>query len=802
MTEPIQSHVTQEFFPGRVLSHEQEKPNQCTFRTHDKVLLRIEAKTDHIIRFRFAPRGYFPKDFSYAISPEFKPSVEHFSVEEREEDYLISTAALDIRLFKNGMKTIISDKNGLVLSEDEKGFHWEDHPVYGGEIVKMTKKVQPAEHFYGLGDKPTNFNLYGKRLKIWGMDEYGFHRDTDPIYKNIPFYIGLHHQTGYGIFFDNSFKSYFDFASERNSVTSFWAQGGEMNYYFIHGPEMLSVVERYTEMTGKPELPPLWALGYHQCKWSYYPEQQVRDIAAEFRKRQIPCDAIYLDIDYMDGFRCFTWDKEKFPNFKEMIADLKADGFKTVVMIDPGIKMDEDYWVFKEAFENDYFCKRADGPLMIGKVWPGECCFPDFTNPKVRAWWAGLYKEFIAELGIQGVWNDMNEPAIFEVPSKTFPDDVRHYYEGNPASHRKTHNVYGMQMARATYEGVKRYAYPNRPFVITRSAYSGAQRFTSAWTGDNIATWEHLWIANIQCQRMAVSGFSFVGSDIGGFIEHPEPELYVRWIQLGIFHPFCRTHSSGDHGDQEPWSFGEMATPIVKKFIELRYRLLPCIYTAFWQYATKGTPMLRPISFVDQADPNTANRSHEFMVGDHLFVCPILQSGVPGRYLYLLRGEWYNFWTDERIEGGREVWVDAPLDQIPMFIRAGAVLPLYPVMQYVGEKPVEQLTLHIYYKNGEETSLLYEDKGEGYDYKHGGANVRRFHTAGDDTKLVVRQQKTGQFTPPYTHLQVIVHGLPFKAAQGRTAGKILASDDLQWLPDGTLSFTIKEHFEEVIIEVV
>ena len=384
-------------------------------------------------------------------------------------------------------------------------------------------------------------------------------------------------------FFDNTFKAHFDFGSERRSVTSFWAEGGEMNYYFIFGPELIDVTRRYTQLTGTPELPPLWSLGYQQSKWRYYPHTKVKEVTNKLRSNLIPCDAIYLDIDYMDGFRCFTWDKEKFPEPKAMISELKKNGFKTVVIIDPGIKIDENYAVYNEAIENNYFCRRADGPFMKGKVWPGDCYFPDFTNPKVRKWWSGLFQELIEEIGVRGVWNDMNEPALFEINGKTFPDDVRHDFDGNPCSHRKAHNVYGMQMARATFKGVKKYNSGQRPLVITRSAYSGAQRYASAWTGDNIASWEHLWIATMQCQRMSTSGFSFVGSDIGGFIDHPTPELFVRWMQLAVFHPFFRTHISGDHGEQEPWAFGEAALKIVRTYIVLRDTLVPYIYTAIDQ---------------------------------------------------------------------------------------------------------------------------------------------------------------------------------------------------------------------------
>src|SRR5690606_8788464 len=255
-----------------------------------------------------------------------------------------------------------------------------------------------------------------------------------------------------------------------------------------------------------------------------------------------------------------------FPHPKRFVSELTSQGYKSIIIIDPGIKKDKEYKVFQEGLENGYFCRRADGPYVTGKVWPGDCYFPDFTDPKVRKWWASLHEEITNEWGVAGVWNDMNEPALFEVDSKTFPDDVRHDFDGSPCSHRKAHNIYGMQMARAGFRGLKKYNKEKRPFVITRSAYAGTQRYASTWTGDNIASWEHLWLANVQIQRLNISGYSFAGTDIGGFIDHPTPELYIRWIQMAVFHPFCRTHSSGDHGDQEPWSFGEEALKIVRSF--------------------------------------------------------------------------------------------------------------------------------------------------------------------------------------------------------------------------------------------
>ncbi|MBY0425446.1 MAG: glycosyl hydrolase, partial [Cytophagales bacterium] len=488
---------------------------------------------------------------------------------------------------KENLKIRIEDIHGNLISEDEAGYHWEENLEHGGHYVYHTRNIQKDERFLGLGDKTCEANLRNKKFAVWATDTYGFEKDQDPIYRAIPFFIGFHHGMGYGIFFDNTFKSYFDFGHEVKEMTSFWADGGEMNFYFIFGPELLKVTEQYTLLTGTPELPPLWALGYHQCKWSYRPESQVREIANEFRTRKIPCDAIYLDIDYMDGFRCFTWNHEHFPNPDKMISDLENDGFKTVVIIDPGIKIDTQYPVFVEGVDKNVFCKRADGYYMKGAVWPGYCYFPDFTKPEAREWWGKQFKGLIGN-GIRGIWNDMNEPAVFGFG--TMPSDVRHDYDGQLASHRKAHNVYGMQMARATYEGIKKLLYPNRPFNITRSGFSGFQRFASVWTGDNIATWEHLWLANVQCQRLNISGVSFCGTDIGGFIGEPNGELFVRWIQLAVFHPFFRGHSSGDRGEKEPWVFGKELELIAKKFIELRYRLLAYIYTTFWQYVTKGTP--------------------------------------------------------------------------------------------------------------------------------------------------------------------------------------------------------------------
>ncbi len=782
-------------FPSKITAFTKDV-NSYTFTTENGVVLQITILRGELFRFRYSTTGRFANDFSYAINNHYHTSHNQLDMEEDNDYYIITTSKLICKVSKKNLKIKMYDSiDGTLVNQDELGFHWEESYEHGGDIVKMSKVSHDGESYFGLGDKSNNLNLKGKRFENWVTDSYAYGKETDPIYKAIPFYTGLYNKKAYGIFFDNTFRTFFDFAQERRYVTSFWAQGGEMNYYFIYGPKMVDVVKNYTELTGKPKLPPLWALGFHQCKWSYYPESKVKEITSTFRKLQIPCDAIYLDIDYMDGFRCFTWNKDYFPDPKRMVKELADEGFKTVAIIDPGIKIDADYQIFEEGLANDYFCKRADGPYAKGKVWPGECYFPDFTKPEVRKWWAGLFKELIGEIGVRGVWNDMNEPAIMEVPNKTFPHDVRHDYDDNPCSHRKAHNIYGMQMARATYHGVKKFAHPKRPFVITRAAYSGTQRYTSTWTGDNIANWEHLWIANVQIQRLATSGFSFAGSDIGGFAEQPQGELFTRWIQLGAFHPFFRVHSSGDHGEQEPWTFGEDITNIVRKFIELRYQLLPYLYTAFWEYTERGIPLIKSLVMYDQEDVNTHYRIDEFIFGNSILVCPVLEPNAKGRRMFIPRGNWYNYWTDKIEIGGKEIWVEADIDTMPIFIKEGTIIPKYPVQQYVGEKKIEEIVLDVYYKEGVEDSQFFEDLQDGYDYTTGNYCLRTFKLTGRKNQLVIQQHIEGSFKSDSKTFKIQIHGLPFKIETIQLDNKIEAIESVE--QNGHLTITVNENFTEL-----
>jgi len=776
---------------GTVLGYVKET-NGYVF-TDGRAKVEFKVVTDEIIRVRLAPGGVFLDDFSYAVV-EVEEHANAHHVAEDETHYHIVTSKVRCSIGKEDFLISFGDNDGHTLNADFVPMHWEENPDFGGYYVYCTKKAYEDEVFFGGGDKASHLNLRGRRIQNWNSDTYSFAFDQDPLYKAIPFYQGVTQGNAYGIFFDNTFRTYFDFAAEHPDQTSFWSEGGELQYYYIHGPKLLDVVRRYHALTGTHYLPPLWALGYHQSRWSYYPEKTVRQVAAEFREREIPCDALYLDIDYMDGYRCFTWNKQYFPDPAKMVGDLSTNGFRTVLMIDPGIKVDEDYWVFKEGRDNRYFCRRGDDYFMEGFVWPGRCQFPDFTHPKVREWWGTLYKGLVED-GVAGFWNDMNEPAVF---GRVFPDDVRHNYDDHRGSHRKAHNVYGMQMVRATYEGLRKLYKNKRPFTITRAAYAGTQRYSSVWTGDNIATWEHLRMGVLQLQRLSVSGLSFCGTDIGGFTGNPDGELYTRWMQFGVFSPFMRVHSAGDTHDRQPWSFGPEWEAICKKFIELRYKLLPYIYSVFWQQHKHGLPILRPVSLLEQHVYKNLLREEEFAFGDSILVSPVVHPGETSKIVYLPAGTWYYYFSSEKLEGGREVTMATPLDEMPMFVKGGSILPEYPVMQYTGEKKIDTLKMTVYFADGEHHSYTYEDHGETFAFEQEIYKEKHFVQLGDARSLTLLQNRAGLYTERYDTYKLYFTGLPFEPTHAVADGIQLPLQ--QDAESGGKYVVVENDFKKIVVK--
>ncbi|MBI5214932.1 MAG: DUF5110 domain-containing protein [Ignavibacteriae bacterium] len=694
----------------------------------------------------------------------------NFKFERFEEKTVLSTSLLELRVDHNPFRLSIYDKKDSLINQDDpkKGM-----ARSGNEIAVW--KVMPQDEFYfGLGEKSGSLDRKGKSYANWNSDIPAYKADTDPLYQTIPFFYGIKKGNAYGIFFDNTYRSYFNFGKEHPDQYSFGAVDGEMNYYFIYGPKPKDVLQKFNALTGTMPMPPKWSIGFQQCRWSYYPETRVREIAKNFRDRKIPCDVIYLDIHYMDAYKCFTWDNTRFPNPKQMTTDLAKDGFKIVTIVDPGIKKEEGYWVYDEGMKGNHFAKYPDGKPFVGTVWPGACVFPDFTKQDSRDWWGSLYKSLV-DVGIKGFWNDMNEPSVFDSPNKTFALEVMHDANGTPSDHRKNHNVYGMQMARGTYEGLLKLKPNERPFVLTRAGYAGVQRYSSIWTGDNISNWDHLEMAIPMCLGLSISGQPFIGTDIGGFVGNPSGELFARWMQLGVFTPLMRAHSVIDAMNKEPWEFGPEVEAINKKSIEMRYKFLPYIYTQFYNAATDGTPLMRPLVYDYPEDGNTLWKDDLFMFGDALLVAPVIEERATKRGVYLPAGEWYDYWSNEKISGGKDITVDAPLDRLPLFVKAGSIIPTQQVVQYTDQEPIDPLTLEIFPAAIAETEW-YEDDGISLDYQQGKYFTREatFSQTKENMKVALTQPK-GDYKPP---MRTIV--MKFNAQSKKPTTVFLDRDELQF----------------------
>lgn len=541
---------------------------------------------------------------------------------------------------------------------------------------------------------------------------------------------------------------------ENSNYYYFGAKDGNLDYYFIYGPEVSEVVNEYTNLTGKTPLPQLWTLGYQQCRWSYAPEQRALEIAKTFREKNIPCDTIYLDIDYMDDFRVFTWDNKKFKNPKAFTDELKSMGFKVVTIIDPGVKVDKGYKIYDEGLKNGYFATDKDGMVYKNTVWPGDSVFPDFMNSQVRKWW-GNNQKIMFNLGIAGIWNDMNEPASFNGP---LPEDIVFNNDGTLVTHKEIHNVYGHMMDKATYEGIKE-ATNKRPFVVTRACYAGTQKYSTVWTRDNQSTWEHLRMSLPMLMNIGLSGMAFCGTDVGGFGFDCTGELLSRWMQVGTFTPLFRNHSTIGSREQEPWAFDEITEEINKKYIKLRYKFIPYLYDMMHKCEKSGAPIIRPLLYNYQNDKKTYEINDEFMFGDNVLVSPVVEQGARQKLVYLPKGNsWIDYWTGEEFEGGQYIIKDAPLDICPIYIKTMSIISNGEDVNYIGEKDTECLNLSIYLcdKKGEGKYIAYNDDGESFDYKNGRFNEYEFIFDLNDN-LNIKMNKNIGYENKYKSIEFTLH---------------------------------------------
>lgn len=703
---------------------------------------------------------------SYAIENE-KTEKTDYKVEKKANTIVITTDLLNIIIYpdkyidvynhageplvldyrgsrKKMVRDLSDQQTQLVVAEG----HAIDSLVHSTNS-QAVKVLHQNEHFYGLGDKTGFLDKRGYVYDNWNTDDPSPQVESfTRLYKTVPFLVGLNENRPFGLFFDSTFPSHFDLGKESNDYYVYTSSDDMLDYYIIGGSDMSDVIGAYTYLTGRTPLPQKWTLGYQQSRWSYESEEQVNYIANKMRENKLPCDVIHLDIDYMNGFRVFTVNKANFPKFSSLIKRLNLEGYKIVTIIDPGVKRDEDYSVYADGIASDMFVKDAVGKVYQNTVWPGDAVFPDFGREKVRKWWADNIK-FLTDQGVCGVWNDMNEPATF---NGDIPSDVVFYDELKPATHLQMHNVYGHNMARATYRGLKEQT-GARPFVISRAVYSGSQKYTTIWTGDNHSLWVHLqWMIPQLC-NLGLSGFGFSGTDIGGFGGDTTPELLSRWIEAAIFSPLLRNHSTIGSRAQEPWSFGEPTLSIYRKYLELRYHLLDYLYDLFAQGSQTGLPIMRPLVLHYADDENTRTINDEYLVGENILVAPIVMPGIKKRLVYLPKGQWYDFWTNHMYIGQQTYVIDAPIEKLPLFVKGGTLLPWRPLTQSVNVTSENTITFKLYGNSG--LYEHYQDNGLDFKYENGEYNL--YEISVHNSILRVELTHFG-YELPYTKITIDKNG--------------------------------------------
>jgi alpha-glucosidase len=758
--------------------------------------LRITALRDDILRIRIAPGSALPEDASWAVLPAPRAKTVEVQPTQDASSVGFRTASLDVRIERNPLRLVVSDRAGNILCADAIGRPTE----FSQGSFSVYKDMASDEHFFGLGDKAGSFDRRQQAFTLWNTD-VGPQESTDPLYKSIPFFLAIREGRSYGLFLDNTWRTWFDFGKQARNAYSFGAEGGPLDYYLIYGPTPKQVVEAYAYLTGTPPLPPLWALGFQQSRYSYFPASQLREIANRLRTDKIPSDVVYLDIDYQDRKRPFTVDTVNYPNFPGLVADLRKQHFKLVLITDLHIAHapNQGYAPYDTGHAGDHFVKKPDGSEFVGVVWPGPAVFPDFTRAQTRDWWGGLYKQFVED-GVAGFWNDMNEPSVFDGPAFTMPLDNVHRiaepgFTTRTAPHAEIHNVFGLENVRATYEGLLKLRPDDRPFVLTRATYAGGQRYGFTWTGDNSATWNHLRLATQMTLNLGLSGISFVGADIGGFNGSPEPDLLTRWVELGAFGPLFRDHSTKGSLPQELWVHGPQHEAIRRRYVESRYRLLPYIYTLADEASRTGLPLMRPIflefpEIMSPSAPHFDNLDTEFLLGPALLVAPPPFAEMMDDYAVSYPpGTWYDFWTGHKMPPSPtaptivEIATAAPgtrfpeipqihpvLDTLPVFVRAGTILPLQPLIQSTDETPNGPLELRVY-PGPQCTGSLYLDDGHTFHYQQGEFLRQSFTCQSDNNSMTVKfAPRQGTYAPWWKNIEVVIYDWPSAKATANLSG--------------------------------
>jgi len=657
----------------------------------------------------------------------------------------------------DSLSASIADQSPVFTMGELSIGEWRFHPealrfsiVCDGELPRV----------YGLGEKMGRLERSGRVWDMWNTDEPEHLPNRDPLYVSIPFALISVQKEWYGVFVDNPARQYWDTALSRNNTITIDVEDQYLDIYLFKADSPRSLLRKYTSITGTSPLPPVWGIGYHQSRYSYFPDTEVRRIARNFRRHKLPADVIQIDIDYMSGYRVFTWNKIGFPDPGALLADLRAEGFRVVTIVDPGIKADPTYSVYKEGADKEYFCKLPDGSVYTGAVWPGESVYPDFSRSAVRSWWASMHSELF-KYGVSGIWNDMNEPADFTGdpvyrPNYTVPNELQAVTDtGTPVSFARFHNLYSAGMNRGTREAFHKHLPDRRGFVITRSGYAGLQRDAGVWTGDNCSWWEHLAAAIPMLLGLSISGVSLVGSDTGGFQENASAQLYARWFAFSAFTPYFRSHTADDTRAHEPWSFGSNVLEISRHYLELRYSLIPYLYTAFYWSEIYGEPVMKPLFFDWPQDERLAEVNDEYMFGEGFLVAPVTSADHLWRHVYFPEGNWYDFWDDSLFQGPSDRLILAPIGKLPLFVKGGSIVPHEAPRMHTDAQRGSVLKLDVYPdENAYASGKLYCDAEEGWEYRNGEYSLISFSFNGGTLSVEFLH---ADYTPHWKKIDLRVH---------------------------------------------
>lgn len=719
----------------------------------------VDVYSPHIIRVRVTPQGT-PRHVGYALTTDKPPDFSEFSVDAADPVVVVKTSSITAEAeLRPDLRITFKDATGNVINEDLPGRELGITQV--GDKITVYKRLQDGERFIGMGEQLGNLDRRGTVLTLKNTDNYRYDDPKVPMYVSIPFFMGLHHGKVYGLFFNNSYRSVFNFGASNRRFASFSFDGGALDQFFIFDASVGRILEHYTSLTGRMPLPPRWSLGYQQSRCSYYPEEQVMFIANTFRAKRIPLDGITLDADYLHAYQPFRINRERFPDMRRLADTLRGMNIELTASVNPGIAIDETYEQYKSGLKADVFLRYADGELWVADIAPNTNHFVDYSDPRGRRWWIDNMKLY-QDLGIHGLWNDMNEPAI---DGQAIPDNVVFDFDGQKTSALEAQNYYGMLMARAAFESAEQYGGNRRPFVLSRSGFAGIQRYAAVWSGDNQAKDEHILLGALLVNQMGLSGVPFTGPDLGGYIGDGNKDLFRRWIEVGVFAPYLRNHRGQYTAANEPWAYGEEVEAISKAYIGFRYELMPYLYSTFYEAAETGMPVSRSLSIDYSFDANVfkTDFQYEFLFGPGLLVNPIT-SKEQAQSTYLPAGEWYDLFTDERLDGGRVIRAEYAGHRIPIFAKASAIIPMQGKVQSTRDDPGPVLTVHVF--SGAERSefVYYDDDGETLNYRKG--QYRRRVIAFDP---VARQlsfsRPDGSFAARFRRIKVILHGFgPVRAA--------------------------------------